>query len=198
VSFLAYKGADDPQRPSYRNSTDQEVRDWGMKRLPQVFSDPVTRATHRGVHLDFLWGRAQLGLTYTLNKPHPSLGRLAVRKYWCCVHAPGEQKDVEVILTFFVYGGLRRLVALSPLFEYHLQMLEVSLDWRLGQEPNAGRGAGLRSTAGHLVADSGSSTDAPSVPLRQSYAVFDGIPPEESLGVVYRLRQAIKWLTGYW
>lgn len=192
MSFLAYGVSDEEPRPLFSDSTDREIREWAMTCVPARFSELMTAVNLHGIHLDSMWGRGQLGLTYTLKRPHPSLGRVAFRQYWCNIASPRPlfvedmHPDVELKLTFAVYGGLRRLNALSPLFEFHMRVLETALAPTLESSPVAG---GLETAV--------SPTELPEA-LRRDYVVFDGVPPADPLGVGYRIRQVVKWLTGYW
>lgn len=202
VSFITFN-RETENRPSVRDSTDREVRDWAIRSMPEVFSDSITRSNHHAVHLDFLWGRAHLGATYTLTEHHPSLGKIAVRKHWAYMYSPDSRKDMAVIITFFVYGGLRRLIALSPLFEFHLQVLEHTLAPWLHTKalPTHDHERVSVPVQDELPKTSKEGhermSDLPDA-LRSAYAVFQKIPLSESPGGVYRLRRAIRWATGRW
>lgn len=187
ASFLTHGESDERPRPRFGDADERQVRDWAMRSVPERFSEPINRASFHGVHLDFMWGRAQLGLTYTLERLHADRGRVAFREHWCNVASADGGRDLEVKLKFVVHGGLQRLNALSPLFEFHLRVLEATLASRLGSVP-----------AGDALASSSSATPTELPPaLRRDYVVFDAVPPAESLGASYQLRRAVRWLTGY-
>lgn len=81
------------------------------------------------VHLCFLGNKSHFGITYEME--FPMYGTIAARKY--CLHAWDQRtrNHYEIILTFHVYGAMRRLIALSPLLDAALHSFTQSeVNWR--------------------------------------------------------------------
>lgn len=193
VSFVRYERQADSDRPTAATASDWDVREWAVRTLPKVFADSTSVSRIDAVHLDRLWGRVHLGVSYSLQEPHPRWGRVAVRKHWSYVYASSTESDIAMVATFFVYGGRRRLLTLTPLFEHYLRQLELAM--RPIVWTGVANGSPVDRADGE-VAESLQSMSQLGVP--DEPRCFDLVPPAESLGFEYRLRQVKRWLTGRW
>ena len=167
-----------------------EMLDRYQKNFP---SDMSTATEIHAVHLIFLGNRSHFGFTYSIN--HPALGKLVARKYILVAWDPATAFHYEIVLTFYVYGPLGRLVSLSPLMDSTVQSLRFSESgWKtfeitnrehwqanLSSQQSAGQPHPLSETFGDQLS-----------PLNYPAGYFEDVPPDTLPGPFKKLLILIK------